>query len=72
MGLWVEEKTYLKKKISTKFLSDHSSSGLTRWVDLFTLGQLQAQILNETDPANAIRSWWQKGPTLLKAGPNSF
>jgi len=72
MGLWVEEKTYLKKKVSTGFLSDHPSSGLTRWVDLFTRGQLQVQILNETDPTNTIRSWWQKGQTLLKAGPNNF
>ena len=50
-----------KKKVCTGFSSGHSSSELTCRDNLFTPSQLQAQIWNQTDPANAIGFWWIVG-----------
>jgi hypothetical protein len=41
----VGEKTLLKKRVLSRFLLDHPSLGLTRQIDWFTPGQLQAHIL---------------------------
>jgi hypothetical protein len=68
--------TFEKKKVITGFLSGHPSSRLTRQVDQITWGQLQAQILNETDSASAIGYGWITVSNIVgpcwALGPNNI
>jgi hypothetical protein len=53
-GFSLGEKHIWKKTSLYLILKCHSSSWLTRWIDLFFPNQLQVHILNETDPSKVL------------------